>query len=54
MFGPKKKNRTKVKCLLVLPVVKLQKVVYKVSVGHASVAPENLSVIYIPAVRKSN
>ena len=33
-------NRTKVKCLI-HPVVKLQKGHYKMSVGHASIAPEN-------------
>jgi len=34
-------NRTKVKCLVIHPVVKLQNFPYKMSVGHASVVPEN-------------
>ena len=47
-------NRTKVKCFVVHPVIKLHMVPYKMSVGHASVARETLSVIYDSAVRKSN
>jgi hypothetical protein len=34
-------NITKLKCLIIHPVIKLQKDPYIMSVGHASVAPEN-------------
>jgi hypothetical protein len=34
------KTEKKVKCLVVRPVVKLQKVPYKMSVGQTSVAPK--------------
>jgi len=34
-------NRTKVNCLVIHPVTKLQKGPYKTSVGNASVAPGN-------------
>jgi len=52
MFGPYQ-NRTKVKCLIVHPDVKLQKVPYKMLLDTLLSLQKTLSVIYDPAVRNS-
>jgi hypothetical protein len=47
-------NRTKVTCFVLHPVVKLQTVPYKCQLDTLPSLQKTLSVIYDPAVRKSN